>query len=776
MHSRLRDAPGWALGAALATLVTWPIVFHAGLPAFFHDWTWPLFSDRLLSTWQLQLSAWNDAALGHPNSVPTLNPFAWLKVGLGIFPADIAAKIYLWLSIFFASSGAFRLARRTLGLSVVWSAFCATAFAVAPWLFAKIASGQSSEWAAIGAFVWGLTIAFDAYAARSVALAALAALLFALSTNQLQYLVFAELAAIVGLCLFRDARNVGIWLTIAIGSCTFALPALWFLAARGPLGGAEVTPPYGLWEYSQSSSVGDSFALLGYAAGYPEQFLRTLGPLALPAVKWAMWIIGLLALAGIVATRSRAVYALAALGLIGFAFVSGVRGPVGFVWQWLFAHVAATAFLRELFHAATLLAIAYAACAAVALQSLSQRSKFTASCAAIAVLAACGIATWFGGLREILPFVQTPPYVAELERMPPLSGPALFLPPERPLFVADDRIGGDDGFDWSGHDQPSLFDYYPRGPLAYTVAALDAGHDVHGMLGRFACDLVVWRADVHSPLWSAGPAQLRNTLGDGVALDGARAYFVNVDRSSVVGGAEKTLPLPPSLREMRDDSATYLDAPGVDSAVSLDGGIWSPDPAQGWVGYRDQYALFERGLATPTLGIVTTKPCARIRLPGGDGGALLWAPNGALVDGKRIIAPDYVRIPRGTTTTITALGPAAIGELGEKSLIEHVQPSVANAKRVQPWHYEGTVDLRHRGLVVLRQTYDPGWTLHVDGATVVGHVRSDGFGNAWIVEGNGMHAMSIDYEPQRTTFILLATSLAAAIALWVFAVVSRRTQ
>ncbi|HYK54190.1 MAG TPA: hypothetical protein VEV38_11720, partial [Candidatus Eremiobacteraceae bacterium] len=435
MHSRLHNAAGWVFGAILATVVTWPIVFHAGLPAFFHDWTWPLFSDRLFSLWQSQLSAWSDAGLGHPNSVPTVNPLAWLKVGLGIFPADIGAKIYLWFSIFVACSGAFRLARRTLGLSIVWSAFCAGAFALTPWLFAKIASGQSSEWAAIGAFIWGLTIAFDAYAARSVALAAFAALLFALSTNQLQYLVFAELAAIVGLLAFRDAHALRVWLTIAIGSCVFALPSLWFLAVRGPLGGAEVTPPYGLWEFSQSSSVGDSFALLGYAAGYPEQFLRTLGAAALPAVKWGMWGIGILAAAAVLVTRSRIVYAFAAIGLIGFAFVSGVRGPIGIVWQWLFAHVGATAFLREFFHAATLLAIAYAACAAVALEWISRRSRIAASCLGIGLLATAGIATSCGGLREVLPFVQPPPYVAELERMPPLSGPVLFLPPERPLFV-----------------------------------------------------------------------------------------------------------------------------------------------------------------------------------------------------------------------------------------------------------------------------------------------------------------------------------------------------
>jgi hypothetical protein len=762
----------------LATVVTWPIVFHAGLPAFFHDWTWPLFSDRLLSTWQSQVSAWTDAGLGRPNSVPSTNPLSWLKVGLGVFPADEAAKIYLWTSVFGACAGAYRLARRTLGLSAPWSAFSATSFAVGPWLFAKIASGQSSEWAAIGAFVWGLSIMCDAYAARSVGRAACAALLFALSTNQLQYAVFAELAAIVGLCAFRDARPAKIWLIVAVGSCVFALPALWFLAARGPLAGAEVSPPYGSWEFSQSSSVGDSFALLGYAAGYPETFLRMLGPFAVPAVKWGMWGLGFVALAGVVAARSRAVFVLAGLGVIGFLIISGVRGPAQAIWHWLFAHVGAAAFMREFFHSATLLALAYAACAAVALEALSRRSRIASAAVAVAVLATSGIATWFGGLAKVLPFVQAPAYAADLEHFAPLAGPILFLPPERPLFVDGDKIGGNDAFDWIGHDQTSLFDYYPPGPLAYAVAALNAGHDVHGMLNRLACDLVVWRPDVRSPLWKADPTVLRGVLGDGRSFHGAYAYLIAIDGPSYVSGADKAAPLPPSLRQMSDDAGiVYLDMPGIDSASALDAGIWSPDPASGWVGYRDLYARFERGLATPTLGVATTKRGATIDLPAGGGDILLWAPSGALVDGKRVVAPDYVRVPRARgSMTVSAIGPTAIGELGETPVDEPVSNSLVVATRDEPWRYSGTADLRGRGVVVLRQSYDPGWILRVDGATVVRHVRSDGFGNAWIVDGEGTHPMTIEYEPQQTTFILLSISLAAALALATIAFAYRRPQ
>ena len=186
---------GWALAGALATIVTWPVVFHAGLPAFFHDWTWSPFRDRMIQSWELQISAWSQSGLGRPNSVPSVNPLAWLKVALAVvLPGDWSAKAYLWLSIAAGCAGVYRLALRSLRVAHLWAAFAAVIFAGSPFLFAKIASGQSSQWAAVAAFIWGVSLTIDAFESSSVRLAAGAGLAFALSTNQLQYLVFSEIA------------------------------------------------------------------------------------------------------------------------------------------------------------------------------------------------------------------------------------------------------------------------------------------------------------------------------------------------------------------------------------------------------------------------------------------------------------------------------------------------------------------------------------------------------------------------------------------------------
>ena len=64
---------------------------------------------------------------------------------------------------------------------------------------------------------------------------------------------------------------------------------------------------------------------------------------------------------------------------------------------------------------------------------------------------------------------------------------------------------------------------------------------------------------------------------------------------------------------------------------------------------------------------------------------------------------------------------------------------------------------------MLRQRYDDGWTLRIDGLNDAGHYRADGMTNAWLIAGNGQARFSIVYAPQTTAFVLLAISFAAAM-------------
>jgi len=769
---------GWVLASILASVVVGPVVFHSGIPAFFHDWTWSPFRDRMVASWQLLVSAWSDSGMGRPNSVPSINPLAWLKIGLAVaLPGDLSVRAYLWLSVLAGCAGVYRLAQRSLRLDPVWAATAATLFAGSPFLFAKIASGQSSEWAGIAAFVWGVSLEIDAFEESDPSLAAGAALLFAMSTIQLQYLVFAEIAALTGLLAYRRRRSLVVWSIIAVGASAFAIPALWFLAARGPLSGADVSPPYRAWEFSQSSSIGDTLAQMGYSARYPETFIGSFGPWALPIVKWSVWAIAALALGGCAASRSRRGYLLAALGLVGILWVSGIRGPAAAVWDWTFLNSSTGNFLREFFHGAVLVAIAYATLAAAALHAIARHRRAAALTLAAVLVACSGAATWLGGLGPTLPHVVAPRYAAELtSRLPQEEARVMFLPPERPLYVRDDSVGGVDAFDWAGDRQQSLFEYYPSGPLAFAASALDRFdlENARRVLSRVACDAVVWRPDVTSDLWHADYSH-RISSPRGQPLAGG-ALLYEISASPMVSGARATAAMPAALSRFSDDpSLVYLDSPCKDSADNLPRDLQSPDPAAGWVGYRDLYYEFEDGLATPTLGIVTTKSGASITMPVVGHSILLWAPSGALVDGRKVIAPTYARVEaKGSAVTVKALGTAAIGEVGERPVTVSVRPSNATAVRTAPWQYEGSIAVSGSGLLVLRQRYDPGWVVRVDGMDVRGHYRADGATNAWLVEGSGVARFKIEYAPQSTAFILLGCSLFMALALICFPLVYGR--
>jgi hypothetical protein len=234
----------------------------------------------------------------------------------------------------------------------------------------------------------------------------------------------------------------------------------------------------------------------------------------------------------------------------------------------------------------------------------------------------------------------------------------------------------------------------------------------------------------------------------------------------MVSGARTSAPLPASLSALATDaSIVYLDEPGVDSATLLSRDLDRPDPATGWVGYRDLYHAFADGLATPTLGVVTTKTGASISIPASGGSLLLWAPRGALVDARKVVTSRYERIALpGHAVTVSALGTTAIGELGERPIAADVHPSAAKAVRTAPWRYEGEVTVADSGLLVLRQRFDPGWTLRVDGLDVAGHFRADGISNAWLLKGDGRATFSIEYAPQASAFALLALSFLLAAA------------
>ncbi|MDE2482121.1 MAG: hypothetical protein KGN02_08020 [bacterium] len=779
-----REAVGAALAAtAIPALMLWTFIARTGVPGFFHDWVWSLFADQTRTQWQLLLSAWQHVSLGGPNAVPTINPAAWLKVGLAwVVPAWDSEKLYLLFAAGLASAAIYTTARMRLRTSIFAAACASATFVGGTFYFSKTASGQSSYWIATAAFAWGCSFLLAAFEADDLRAALRAGVCFAIATIQLQFLPFAWIAIALGALCTRRASAWRPAMVMFGASLCIALPSLALLGGLGPARGADVPQPYPLWQYAQSSSWLDALTWMGYAGEYPARAAATWFAAAEQLVRFST--LAIVAIGAAFAVRSLRTFAtrwLLALGVVGFVWVAGYYGPLSFAWQWLFTHVADVAFLREFFHAAVLGAYSAALLFALAVDRVLPRARIAFGAGVVLLVACATLPSWSGGYGRILPFLTPPGYLARVRQaLPATPSRLLFYPVLQPLSVRG-TSGGDDSFDWAGAQHTSLYRFFLPQPVAFVAAQLANGDadGVTAMLARMNAAGIIFRPDITSIAAAPHPAPSADALmralapRERVAL-GDGATLARTQPLGLIGGAARTEAMPADFRDLSDPRATYLDVPGNSATTLRHPLAFRPDPASGWVTTQQVLAFVPGAAASPALGLVTTRRGASLTIAPATSERRLsiWAPQGALVDGTRLVAPRYrdVSLPVGRDVRIVALGPTALGEIGAAPIATPLAPSDATGTFVTPWRATGSVRLRGRGVVVLRTAYDPGWRLRVEGATVRAHVRADGYANAWIVSGDGTHRFVMEYAPQRRVWLLLSVSLLAFITLAALAV------
>lgn len=760
----------------LAAAYISPLAVHAGSPAFQHDWTWPLWRQQKIFAWTVLISAWNPAGVGSFNPVPTLNPAQWLQVALPLVLGAKASLItYAWAAVSLAMLGAFRICTGAFRLPPATALFASALLGSSTLVFSKLAAGQIGYVAGMGCFVFGLPYVVGSFLRADSRQAAIGALWFAMATIQLQFLVFCELTALVVLAShsFRPRLQ---WLIVAAGTATFAVPSVWFLLHTGPAG-AGISPPNAYWEYSQSRSVANAAAMLGYADLYSERAVAALGSWALPLVRWSGVALTALAVVVGLTLRNRAARALSVLCVVGVLWSTGVRGPLAFLWVWLFQHAVASYYLREFYHASVLIAVAQAVLSAVALGLLRARPvAMRAALGCVAVLIS-GLPTFSLGLWRTVPYATPPTFrvkLASLLRRP--QSRVMMLPIHEPLAIAGDRVGGDDAFAWVDDTHLDVYSYYLPSVVWYPVVEDLRGNDapISAFVPRLGVEVVVLRKDMRSltNLLTVVGRSLPRTVGRlpsyaRTPIDAGTSY-VKFTPFPLIGTAELALPLPPDLGSLQPNPrVVYLDAPGTNSADQLPPYAASDNPQSGWVSYRDADDFFPRGLATPTLGIVTARggSVTEVRVTHATD-ALVWAPHGVALGGRIVRATRYrrVSIPSGLVR-IRALGPAAIGEIGEAAVPGFRSEASVVGRRIYPWLYRGVICTRGRGVLVLRESFDRGWHLQgLRGMRVLGHVRADGFANSWIVLGHGCSRVSAEFGPQQVAWLLLLLS-AALLAL-----------
>jgi hypothetical protein len=398
------------LSVACALLFSTFILKHAGIPAFQQDWNWPASERQVRALLDVNAHGWAWRGLGSKHVYPFAEYviYALAHIALHIGP-KAALILYLASCIAFGTYGSFMLIRRCGATSFFACAAGALSYIVSPVMYNKIAAGHTYYWIAYACFPW-ILVAFEAEESSPwLAFSALSTLL-ALSWAQAQFIVFDLL--LIGTILFvrRNRRSFA----VASGATVMAIIVHFYSFAT------LLAPTYGFTLHfqeatiagvkSESVSWSDALSLSGYPPGYYLTITQKFTEL-----RWLpyLWIaVGFLAIIGLFLGvflknyRKNIIVPVSLTGVIGIILVRGISPPFGFLLVFMFEHFAFMAILKELYHAAALVALAWSVGVAVTCDCLLHAEE-SFGCAA-------GFAfrlrrTTIGILLIALPYALLPP-------------------------------------------------------------------------------------------------------------------------------------------------------------------------------------------------------------------------------------------------------------------------------------------------------------------------------------------------------------------------------
>ena len=436
------------LPSLAAILVAGTFAFRQGAPGLRHDWLWP--NDRhVLIRWFVEsgLSVWNPHGLGGAGQVATFNLVLAYFAGLaavGLSPPVVL--FFSFLSLFLGSVFGIAKLFDELGLALdrIVIRMLGLIYALSPIFFQKAVAGQlfwlfayaGLPWFA--AFVWrGCHIKRDSL--RSFLCAAL---LFALSSTQIQFLAFDVIVLLA--ILFPHARSARAWVGFAIViSIGMLHNSNVLLASFGPPESFNIASFHGTrgWEVDMSAPLLDLAFLSGYA-GYDR---LALPPLLLPLYQLSKYALVLLAIGGLFQRPREGPLVFAAIGLVALLFASGWYGPFAAVFDFTLQHSILFTVFRELFHVMALYALVVVVLAGYACARIPRRFAVPVLIVPMFVL----LPFVSGGLDRLVPAVTPvaweteagygrPHFRAPLPLQEPITKPGLVSGGNDPARLDDD--------------------------------------------------------------------------------------------------------------------------------------------------------------------------------------------------------------------------------------------------------------------------------------------------------------------------------------------------
>jgi hypothetical protein len=718
------------------------IVFGPHVPAFSHDWTWPIQRGQLLGEIfgrTFPFTAWSLG--GYDTSL-----FAYVPIVVGASPAlifdpAICVRIALLSCLTIGGIGAYRLAlrlcaRRPPALAI------ALLYVSSPVVVNKVAAGQLNAWVGLAALPFALDAAYDiGDSMRRMPLAVATAAAVAIASQPgvfvLAMPLFIALAAVAGGS--RAASRAAV--AALLGAGTQIYPAV-VLVSAAKAGQLDQLLPRLPWQMQQSPSLLHALSLDGYFASYFETAMRG----AAPAAEIVVTAFGAIAIGMLVRTfRDPACAVLATGGIVAALLAASMHDALAAPAAAAFLQFSAASIFRELYNFTEIVLLAYVAGAAYASRSRTGAMLVSIVAGSYVALALAN------GLGDTVPMPALEGHVPAALRLAAQSGDARIYPVPNGRFLSLTAQGGG-GFDpFAGTlgAHPVVEDYFSSGVSDVVQSRPYA--DVAPLLQTIGVGYVWQRTDFR---WTAPGFPLGAPRRYTTAVPAGPPDFANAsDRIWDVAA----LPYRRTLGAL-DIVPDYWDA-GLASLQRGHDFIFARDAVALGVNEGEREFADDRRFVLPGDGPVAAKlgdvsdarfsefPAAAIVLRGDAlGRARVPGPWTLLESDAYGPGPHYIRC-----------------ELADGCAIAGTYAIVA-ARLAAPLVRSRPAELGGAEVLVVANLFDSGWNADLDGRTLP-HLRIDGFANAWLVPRGESARVRIEPQGQPAIALALAATLVAWLAI-----------
>lgn len=737
-------APFCGVAAMLLEIRPW----IGGIPAYVHDWKWPLDSTQLNQMPHQLSSLWLAWGSGAPAIQALGNyPVTFAEWCLGLIAAPQWALLGFLLVL--GAIGGVGAARACAAFSLDerYQLLSAFAYPLLPAAFNRLSSGHLT-WM-LGYVLFPLALAMAVEARKVLPAAGRLGALWGIAGSQIQFLLFLPVLAVpmLGKGLKRSVPLAAI---LAIALQAPMLAALAFGRATDAYASSHANL---YWQQAQSSP----FVQALLSAGDPARYFAS-------QFSWSyLWLAPLLALAITGAWRNRLTRVLACVWIFGALWSSGLDGPLAAPFSALFTHVEQAIAFREFSHAEVLAAIPLLLLAAEGASSLAGSQAWGPAAFALCLVPLVAPAI-SGEISHRVTAVVPPPglhaVVGEIAALPG-KGQVLWWPGLQPLSNATPTEGVDPEALPAGEHNPYL-QYRPTVALVQALQALQRG-DVSacGLLADLGVQAVVLRSTVrlhavpgldappserlarlaglrristdgNFSLWSVPCYRGQVTVAPLAMLEGDWRDLRRLARTGATD--ERTLPppAPKKCRVFRAPRPSYVDV----------------DPKTGFVPLSQADAYLTRFDAAFSDVVITTNPEAPL--------------------------PPYLLFAKPSDSFQWAPRAAARAALRRSAIAIWLSASCAKGIRVPPHRVpaapaaqrallqaNGKFALRARTttLIVLHQSAVGAWNLSGQGGNAVRRVQADGYAIGWVV-GPGRWLFRLTYAGPRPPLLWAAVTAA----------------